>query len=114
MTALALLSCNDGGNVSAEHYPLTIESDVQTWMEEQLASKSDEKRRILIIDMSSAECRKNLYIPGEILSENCKLWIVLMTAEELAKLSSKKYDNLAIAFYYDIEPLKYPGGYPSL
>jgi hypothetical protein len=122
-----------------------IADDVKEWMEEQLASKSSEKKQVHISDMHIPEtippglsatnsngkeeyfldgkkiskeeylrileennrntpCRRNLSIPGEILSgeNNCVTWLVLMTAEELAELLSKKYDKLAISFW--IEP----------
>jgi len=50
------------------------------------------------------KCRRELSIPGEIISGefNCITWTVLMTAEELAELLSKQYYELAIGFY--IEP----------
>jgi hypothetical protein len=45
--------------------------------------------------------KRDLSIPGEIVSENSLSWTVLITAEELSDLS-KKYGNLSIRFY--IEP----------
>jgi len=102
IAALALLSCNGGGNDPNEHYPLMIADNVQKWKEEQLASKSNEKKLINISDMylDGSKCRRDLDIPGEILSspENCRNWVALMTAEELTELLSKKYDNLLIEF----------------
>jgi hypothetical protein len=43
--------------------------------------------------------KRNLYIPGEIIGDDSITWTVLMTAEELAELLSKKYDELSIRFY---------------
>jgi hypothetical protein len=45
--------------------------------------------------------KRDLSIPGEIVSENSLSWTTLITAEELSDLS-KKYGNLSIRFY--IEP----------
>jgi len=42
--------------------------------------------------------KRNLSIPGEIIYENSRSWTVLITAEELVKLS-EKYEQLAIEFY---------------
>jgi len=150
VVAFTLLSCNDTGLNSEqhyEHYPVMIADDVQKWMDEQLASKGSEKKLILISDMYistndpkapklsstvdskgnekyflnnkeiSAEeyirlcdeilCKRNLDIPGEILSSprNCVTWTVLMTAEELTELLSKKYDDLSICFKQDEQEL---------
>jgi len=128
-------------------YPLIINKDVEKWMEEQLVSKSGEKRLIIISDMHITDItppglsasgrsdrngeyfveysfngdkisaeeyyriqeeyrkgintgKRNLYIPGEEISkDDSRIWTVLMTAEELAELLSKKYDELAIRFY---------------
>jgi hypothetical protein len=44
--------------------------------------------------------KRNLSIPGEIISSDARTWTVLITAEEIAGLS-KKYDNLLISFYPD-------------
>jgi len=166
MMAFTLTSCNDIGLANGgddnpakkgdttqppnENYPIIIKPDVQKWMNEQLASKGSEKRRIHISDMylstndqkapnlsgtidskgnvkyflndkeisveeynrlyeekQALSCKRNLDIPGEIYSspENCRSWMVLMTAKELAELLSKKYDNLAICFEQDEQEL---------
>jgi hypothetical protein len=172
MVALfTLLSCNDvNGNVSEDTEPIKsgdvskqspnnpdpvtviINDDVKEWMAEQIASKGNERKLVLISEMylsrndksipelSTAtssdgkvqyfsngkeinaeeynsildsigldqDGKRNLSIPGEIISESSRTWTVLITAEELAELS-KKYDNLAIRFNpkYQTFPEKY-------
>jgi hypothetical protein len=52
--------------------------------------------------------REYLSIPGEMITaDNTVLWIVRMTAEEIAELS-KKYDNLSIHFPPEYQELPMP------
>jgi len=74
--------------------PLIIRDDVKEWMEEQFASKGNEKREIQISEM--CQVKRNLPIPGEITGDDARLWITLVTAEELAILF--EYDSLVIGF----------------
>jgi hypothetical protein len=59
------------------------------------AEKYDSIRASVSLDLY---CKRNLSIPGEMVYDgDCRIWTVLMTAEEIAELS-KKYDNLRISF----------------
>lgn len=127
--------------------PTIIEKDVEKWMEEQLASGSDEKKLINIFDMHITETsppglsafgrsdingeyfveysfngekisaeeyyriqeeyrkgintgKRDLSIPGEIMNDSYSIWTVLMTAEEIAELLSKKYYEISISFVH--------------
>jgi len=169
MVAFTLLSCNEfasdgddsnislekevgSGGTSPEVYdpfvPFTIKDDVQQWINEQLASKNNERRQITISEMYRPELKawlglsatidskgnvkyfskdreisaeeyksieettestwtgkRNLSIPGEIISaHNTCIWEMLMTAEEIVELS-KKYDNLLIGFRSEYQNL---------
>jgi hypothetical protein len=160
--AILLVSCNDTSISNANNGDdsnndavttkqfydppmLVIADDVGKWMAEQTASKSSEKRLIMISDMYLPDIesaaglsatrdsdgkveyflngekisveeysrrweyasrttntgKRDLSIPGEMISSEGRSWTVLITAEELNGLS-KKYDKLAISFY--IEP----------
>jgi len=66
---------------------------------------AEEYYRILEEARKNTPCRRDLEIPGIVLDPPggaCQNWTSIMTAEELAKFLSKKYDYLDIYFY--IEP----------
>jgi len=65
---------------------------------------SEEKYNRLFVeyDRPRGYGKRNLSIPGKIISSHEFGWVVLMTAEEIAELS-EKYDSLSIEFYTEPE-----------